>query len=130
MTTYNVTNTFAIELSNAQIDELAKMGRYAAMKFLGVNESRARKIIEAIKSGEIKKSIVAERSADEKVVALSGIAFSKNCMPTNKALELFNVCKTRDDFVNRMIQAGANMKYAVRQYLRAHRFVVGYMKAI
>lgn len=53
MQLFNVTKNIAIELSNTQIAELREMSRTKAAAYLNIKESQARKIVEAIKSGEL-----------------------------------------------------------------------------
>lgn len=55
MQNFNVTKEISIALSNSQITALREMSRAKAALFLNINESQARKVVDAIKSGAIKE---------------------------------------------------------------------------
>lgn len=128
---FALTKTTSISLNNDQIVALKDMGRYAVMKFLGINESQAKKVVAAVKDGVIVVPAIvkAARVGKGKTVqqAPSGIAV-KCCVPTEAAKELYQSGVSREEFVKTMVANGALMSYAVRQYLRAHRWYDGYVR--
>lgn len=84
---FAVTKTKTIELTNDQIKELRGMSRTKAAVYLDINESQARKVIEAIRDG-ILVEVVVVKSATKKAAGVY-VGRDVNTLDDTKSVGVF-----------------------------------------
>lgn len=129
---FNATKNEIITLTNTDIDFIAENGRAKVMQRLNIKESWARKLIDAVKNGDLVKTAnnsdtnfdlyytprVLKNSQGDQfgigrytiVTSPSGKKMPKRLSPSKTALLAWeNGCRNVDEFVNFAIQLGVSV---------------------